>query len=377
MPLTALVRQLQQVPLTGEVLERSRRPDRLRLQGASRGARALLASAMARCEGAPLLVVVPTLEEAGRWAALLELMGWPTTQLYPTSEGSPYETFDPTSEITWGQLQVLSELVDEQGDGWQGVIVATERALQPHLPPPAVLADQCLTLRKGASIDLEELAANLARLGYERVSTIEQEGSWSRRGDIVDLFPVSAELPVRLEFFGEDLEKLREFDPATQRSLDAVDLVRITPTGYGPLVADALRANLPDQLDQLLNAEAMEQLLAGDTPEGMRRLNVPTTCSVSFATVSWMRVLAAAVPPSTARNALVMATDILLSSNGTTVPLRLITRICPGAVAAIRVWLGVPEMGGVADAGLLTDSLPVCILFSPSTHLFVGLQPVH
>ena len=272
MPLTALVRQLQQVPLTGEVLERSRRPDRLRLQGASRGARALLASAMARCEGAPLLVVVPTLEEAGRWAALLELMGWPTTQLYPTSEGSPYEAFDPTSEITWGQLQVLSELVDEQGEGWQGVIVATERALQPHLPPPAVLADQCLTLRKGASIDLEELAANLARLGYERVSTIEQEGSWSRRGDIVDLFPVSAELPVRLEFFGEDLEKLREFDPATQRSLDAVDLVRITPTGYGPLVADALRANLPDQLDQLLNAEAMEQLLAGDTPEGMRRL---------------------------------------------------------------------------------------------------------
>ena len=272
MPLTALVRQLQQVPLTGEVLERSRRADRLRLQGASRGARALLASAMARCEGAPLLVVVPTLEEAGRWAALLELMGWPTTQLYPTSEGSPYEAFDPTSEITWGQLQVLSELVDEQGEGWQGVIVATERALQPHLPPPAVLADQCLTLRKGTSIDLEELAASLARLGYERVSTIEQEGSWSRRGDIVDLFPVSAELPVRLEFFGEDLEKLREFDPATQRSLDAVDLVRITPTGYGPLVADALRANLPDQLDQLLSAEAMEQLLAGDTPEGMRRL---------------------------------------------------------------------------------------------------------
>ena len=70
----------------------------------------------------------------------------------------------------------------------------------------------------------------------------------------------------------EELEKLREFDPATQRSLDAVDLVRITPTGYGPLVADALRADLPDQLEQLLDAEAMEQLLAGDTPEGMRRL---------------------------------------------------------------------------------------------------------
>ena len=72
-----------------------------------------------------------------------------------------------------------------------------------------------------------------------------------------------------------------------------------------------------------------------------------------------------------------MATDILLSSNGTTVPLRLITRICPGAVAAMRVWLGVPVIGGGADAGLLTDSLPVCILSSPLTRLFVGLQPVH
>ncbi|NDE22869.1 MAG: transcription-repair coupling factor, partial [Synechococcaceae bacterium WB9_3_282] len=275
MPLTALVRQLEQVPLTAEVLERIRRPDRLRLQGASRAARALTTSALACCEGAPLLVVVPTLEEAGRWAALLELMGWPTTQLYPTSEGSPYEGFDPTSEITWGQLQVLSELLAIDGAGkrsWRGAIVASERALQPHLPPPAVLAEQCLSLRKGDCVNLEQLGETLARLGYERVATIEQEGTWSRRGDIVDLFPVSAELPVRLEFFGDDLDKLREFDPGTQRSLDGVELVRLTPTSYGPLVAQALREQLPDGLEQLLQPEAMEQLLAGGTPEGMRRL---------------------------------------------------------------------------------------------------------
>ena len=206
MPLTALVRQLQQAPLTGELLQRSQRAERLRLSGASRAARALVSSALAGSAGAPLLVVVPTLEEAGRWAALLELMGWASAQLYPTSEGSPYEPFDPTSEITWGQLQVLSELLD---GGTPTAIVATERALQPHLPPPAALREQCLSLRKGDSVDLEELAATLTRLGYERVTSIEQEGSWSRRGDIVDVFPVSAELPVRLEFFGEELEKLQ------------------------------------------------------------------------------------------------------------------------------------------------------------------------
>ncbi len=272
MPLTALVRQLEQVPLTGEVLERSGRPERLRLSGAGRAARALIASALARRSTRPLVVIVPTLEEAGRWAALLELMGWPTAQLYPTSEGSPYEPFDPTSEITWGQLQVLSELIDGSGRPWSGAIVATERALQPHLPPPAALAARCLSLRKGSSVDLEQLADTLTRLGYERVPTIEQEGSWSRRGDIVDVFPVSAELPVRLEFFGEDLEKLREFDPATQRSLDAIEAVRLTPTGYAPLIADALRESMPEALAELLAAEALEQLLEGGTPEGMRRL---------------------------------------------------------------------------------------------------------
>jgi len=115
MPLTPLVRQLQQVPLTGEVLARLDRPERLRLSGAGRGARALISSALAGGGAVPLLVLVPTLEEAGRWASLLELMGWRSCQLYPTSEGSPYEPFDPTDEITWGQLQVLSELLDDGG----------------------------------------------------------------------------------------------------------------------------------------------------------------------------------------------------------------------------------------------------------------------
>ena len=281
MPLTALVRQLQQVPLTAEVAARLRRSERLRLGGAGRAGRALVASALAAQEASgsgqasPLLVIVPTLEEAGRWAALLELMGWSTAHLYPTSEGSPYEPFDPTSEITWGQLQVLAELVAERPAGsspWRPAIVATERALQPHLPPPEVLAGRCLSLAKGDILDLEQLGGTLTRLGYERVPTIEQEGSWSRRGDIVDVFPVSAELPVRLEFFGDTLEKLREFDPATQRSLDAIELVRLTPSSYAPLVSEALREAMPEGLERLLGPEATEQLLEGGTPEGMRRL---------------------------------------------------------------------------------------------------------
>ena len=271
MPLRSMVRQLQEAALTGELLERCNRSERLLMRGANRGSRALVTSAMAQRQNSPLLVVVPTLEEAGRWAALLELMGWNSASLYPTSEGSPYEPFDPTSEIVWGQLQVLSDLIGSS-DGADFAIVATERALQPHLPPPEALTSTCRTLRRGDEIDLEDLGETLAQLGYERVSTIDQEGTWSRRGDIVDVFPVSSELPVRLEFFGEELDKLREFDPATQRSLDPIDQLRLTPTGFSPLIADQLRESMPEGLDRLLSEQALEELLEGSTPEGMRRL---------------------------------------------------------------------------------------------------------
>lgn len=267
MPLSALVRQLRQAPLTAEVLARAQREQRLLLRGGGRVSRALVTSALAQRAEAPLLVIVPTLEEAGRWAALLELMGW-SCLLYPTSEGSPYEPLDPTSEITWGQLQVLSELLQPGPKA----VVATERALQPHLPPKEVFAQRCRVLQRGERVSLDALALTLTHLGYERVSTIEQEGTWSRRGDLLDVYPVSAELPVRLEFFGDELEKLREFDPATQRSLDGIEQMLLTPTSFSPLVADALREELPSGLDVLLGDAGCAQLLEGGTPEGLRRL---------------------------------------------------------------------------------------------------------
>jgi transcription-repair coupling factor (superfamily II helicase) len=162
------------------------------------------------------------LEEAGRWAAQLEAMGWQTVHFYPTSEASPYEPFDPETEMTWGQMQVLADLVKSHqslaNDQRQMAIVATSLSLQPHLPPVEVFQPYCLTLKRGMELDLDTFSNKLALLGYERVPMVEMEGQWSRRGDIVDVFPVSSELPARLEWFGDELEQIREFDPATQRS---------------------------------------------------------------------------------------------------------------------------------------------------------------
>ena len=107
-------------------------------------------------------------------------------------------------------------------------------------------------------------------------------------------------------------------------------------------------------------------------PEGMRRWNVAITNSVSLATVSWMRLDAAAVPPSTARNALVIATDILLASKGTTVPLRLMTRNLPGAVAAIAPLTMEDSFGGVMTSVEVSPWLISVCMFSPK---FLALVP--
>ena len=271
MAFSAIVRALGQSRLTEELLTKLDRTHALTLSGLARLPKGLVASAIAQCRHQHVLIVTATLEEAGRWATQLEAMGWPTVHFYPTSEASPYDPVDLESEMTWGQLQVLTDLVKDGGqEAPQLAIVATERALQPHLPPPAVFEPYCLTLTQGMELHLKVLGDQLARLGYERVPLVETEGQWSRRGDIVDIFPVASELPVRLEWFGDELDQLREFDPTTQRSLDGIEQLTLTPTGFRPITLAALTAAQREQIVPYLSAAEREQLEAG-TLEGSRR----------------------------------------------------------------------------------------------------------
>ncbi|MEH2457059.1 transcription-repair coupling factor [Nostoc sp.] len=273
MSFSSIVRALARSPLTTEFISKLNRQQELRLNGIPRLPKALVASALARATGKDLFVICATLEEAGRVYAQLEAMGWQTVHFYPTSEASPYEPFDPETEMSWGQMQVLADL--SMGHGAWGsqcvaevpsvkatgvmghgeekqnpnpselpkmAIVATQGALQPHLPPPEAFGQFCLTLKRGMELDLNAFSEKITILGYERVPLVETEGQWSRRGDIVDVFPVSSEFPVRLEWFGDEIEQMREFDPATQRSaLDKVDQLILTPTSFAPVVMAALK----------------------------------------------------------------------------------------------------------------------------------------
>ncbi len=266
MALSSVVRAIARSPLTQDFVQKLQNQQTpLHLNGASRLPKGLVSSAIAQTTQRNLLIVCPTLEEAGRWAAQLEVMGWKAIRFYPTSEASPYESIDPESEMVWGQLVVLSEQVYPEDGAESWVIVTTERALQPHLPPPELLKSHLCTVQTGMTMTAKALDHQLAQLGYQRVALVESEGQWSRRGDLVDVFPVSTELPVRLEWYGDELERIREFDPATQRSLDSIPRLTLTPTSFTPLLAETLQGN-PN-----LPVEEQEAIANGDYPPGLRR----------------------------------------------------------------------------------------------------------
>lgn len=289
MALSSIVRNLQRAPLTSELLTKLNRQESLHLNGIGRLPKGLVASALAKARECNLCVITATLEEASRWSAQLETMGWATVHLYPTSEASPYEPFDPESEITWGQMQVLADLVTSYSSLGIGetentnnqqqktnqkqpiAIVATHTALQPHLPPISAFAPDCFTLNRGMIWESKKLDQNLTRLGYKRVPLVETEGEWSRRGDIVDIFPVAAELPVRLEWLGDELEELREFDPATQRSLEKIEQLVLTPTNFSPIITEALKPDKIEQVKDYLSPEEAVSWQVSGHLEGSRR----------------------------------------------------------------------------------------------------------
>ncbi|NRB08248.1 MAG: transcription-repair coupling factor [Richelia sp.] len=269
MAFSSIVRALGRSSLSNEFLAKLEREQSIHLNGVPRLPKGLVASALATAGEKNLFVVCPTLEEASRSTSLLEAMGWKTVHFYPTSQASPYEPFDPEIEMIWGQMQVLADLVQE--DGLTNLaIVATHAALQLHLPPKDAFISFCMTLKRRNESDFEVFSQQMARLGYERVSMVEMEGQWSRRGDIVDVFPVSSELPVRLEWFGDEIEQIREFDPSTQRSaLDKIEQLTLTPTSFSPI----LMAEIGDisAIESYLSTEELDTWKNKQILEGSRR----------------------------------------------------------------------------------------------------------
>ena len=178
------------------------------------------------------LVVCPTLAMAETLSRDLEFFLAADAQsespvrFYPAYEVSPYQEVDPPQEITARRLAVLWELLaDEQ----PLLIITSAKGLTPRLPPPEYLVDSVLSLSAGQALERDDLVEALLRGGYSRVSLVEQVGDFAVRGSVVDYFGPLLDEPVRVEFFGDEVESLRRFDPEDQRSQLALPEAAVLP----------------------------------------------------------------------------------------------------------------------------------------------------
>ncbi len=165
-----------------------------------------------------LLIVAAGQAEAQRFYRALSFFHGQQADIlfFPHWETEPYAPLSPHPEIEATRLATLAALANGRGRA----VVTTVKALQQKVLPRPVLESLQLRIQVGDEIARDALLQGLAALGYQRVTLVEERGSFAVRGDLVDLFPPMLEQPVRLAFFGDELDEIRSFDPVSQRSMD-------------------------------------------------------------------------------------------------------------------------------------------------------------
>ncbi len=206
-----------------------------------------------------LVAVLPDPARAAAVEADLEaLLGEGHSVLFPQREALPYESDEPHLEI--GGLRV--EAVEALFSGRAHILVTTVRALQERIPVPEGIADLRLTLEVGAEPGFQWLIEALEERGFERVPLVEEVGQFAVRGGIVDLFSFGSPEPVRVEFWGDEVESLRSFDVLDQRSTGALDEVHVLPVDFRSHADSA--ATAPRALLELLTRDAILFDFGGD-----------------------------------------------------------------------------------------------------------------
>jgi transcription-repair coupling factor (superfamily II helicase) len=182
--------------------------------------------------GAPhtLLVVIAHPRDTDGWVDDIASFAGVRPAVFPAWENLP-SSDTLVDELATQRLRLLKQL---QGPNPPRFVVTTVQALIQPVPDRGQLEQGRRVLRVGEQVDMEELAGWLVGHGYQRADAVELPGEFSRRGGILDVFPPDAEAPYRLEFFGDEIESVRQFAPHTQRSLGTVQAAEITAANMDP-----------------------------------------------------------------------------------------------------------------------------------------------
>ncbi len=186
---------------------------------------------------------------------------------FPAWDSLPYDRVSPNPEIVAERVATLARLTEAATA--PRVVLTTVNALVQRVPPRTAFAGASLRLARDGRVKPAELSAFLENNGYGRTGTVMEPGEYAVRGGIVDLYPSGEPGPVRLDLFGDEIEGLRRFDPATQRSAEALTELQIRPVGEVFLDADSVTRFRAAYLD-LFGAAATEDPLYVSISAGRR-----------------------------------------------------------------------------------------------------------
>ena len=253
------------------IIEGAQQHPRLEVHGLAGSAEARLLADLIKQSDRPLAILVADQKQAQRLSADLAFYSGrhDAIALFPHWEVGPYDPLSPHPEVEAERLATLSGL----HEGRFKAVIITVRALMQRVMPRSVLNDLCLRLQPEHSYSRAQLTESLLSLGYQPVPLVEDRGTFSFRGDILDIFPTASADPVRLDFFGDELEQIRHFDTSSQRSastscqdillLPARELVLAGE--YRQLFLNQLR----DRCDELNMTRTRREALLEEVREGL------------------------------------------------------------------------------------------------------------
>lgn len=268
MRLAALAQRLAGVPALAETL--ALEADATLWSNCAAEARPLLVAAAYHAQPRKILLIANSYERALQWQARLGLFGIPKDRirLLPSGLSVLFEDAAPETVALSDRIGSLRFLSDEE----PGVVIATPQAALERTLPAEDLRDHFLQIRPHDRWDAMDLVDRLVRLGYEPSEPVRVPGQFSRRGGILDVFPTGAERPVRIEFFDDEVESLRVFDPNSQRSLRKIETLDLSLTRETLLPTPEL--GLSEWLERSLELEtatldeeagrSLENLVRGD-----------------------------------------------------------------------------------------------------------------
>ncbi|MFT4792273.1 MAG: transcription-repair coupling factor (superfamily II helicase) [Paracoccaceae bacterium] len=202
--------------------------------GAPEGLDARLIADLAARAGGPVIHVA---RDGVRMAAFAEALAFFAPDIpvlrFPAWDCLPYDRISPNADVCAARMGALAALAD----GWpggtgkdkRGVILTTLAGATQRTPSRDLVQGASFTAEVDGPLDLEALKTFLARMGFNRSSTVTEPGDFAVRGGVVDIYPPGADLPVRLDMFGDILDGARSFDPQTQRTVEKIGRVELAP----------------------------------------------------------------------------------------------------------------------------------------------------